>query len=149
MCVCIYIYTFIDADGVFGRVPQSILDDEEGQLITAHENSMDLQNLRRVSENAYKQYLKSRPSPSPESIKRVKNTDFASMAIHPLLGEPVTNCFPFTRPVDGIEFNFIEQNGKTVLSGCKVWLCYWMFSYDYILEVFCVFVCFSILKCFM
>lgn len=75
-----------DADGVFGRVPQSILDDEEGQLITAHENSLDLQNLRQVSENAYKQYLKSRPSPSPESIKRVKNTDFESMAIHPLLG---------------------------------------------------------------
>lgn len=133
MCVCVYIYTFIDADGVFGRVPQSILDDEEGQLITAHENSMDLQNLRRVSENAYKQYLKSRPSPSPESIKRVKNTDFASMAIHPLLGEPVTNCFPFTRPVEGIEFNFIEQNGKTMFClvakfGCVIG-CFPMITY--------------------
>ncbi|XP_041915614.1 ATP-dependent RNA helicase DDX54 [Alosa sapidissima] len=75
-----------DADGVFGRVPQSILDDEEGQLITAHENSVELQTLKQVAENAYKQYLKSRPSPSPESFKRVKNTDFASMAVHPLLG---------------------------------------------------------------
>ncbi|XP_062410064.1 ATP-dependent RNA helicase DDX54 [Sardina pilchardus] len=75
-----------DADGIFGRVPQSILDDEEGQLITAHENSVELQTLKQVAENAYKQYLKSRPSPSPESFKRVKNTDFASMAVHPLLG---------------------------------------------------------------
>ncbi|KAL4609445.1 ATP-dependent RNA helicase DDX54 [Arapaima gigas] len=75
-----------DADGIFGRVPQSILDDEESLLITTHENSLDLQNLRRVAENAYKQYLKSRPNPSSESIKRVKNTDFTRMAVHPLLG---------------------------------------------------------------
>ncbi|KAM9841081.1 ATP-dependent RNA helicase DDX54 [Aulostomus maculatus] len=75
-----------DLDGVFGRVPQSILDDEGSSLITAHENSLDLQNLHRVSENAYKQYLKSRPNPSPESIRRVKNTDVSCMAVHPLLG---------------------------------------------------------------
>ncbi|XP_017263465.1 ATP-dependent RNA helicase DDX54 [Kryptolebias marmoratus] len=75
-----------DSDSVFGRVPQSILDDEGSHLIVAHENSLDLQNLRRVSENAYKQYLKSRPNPSTESIRRVKSTDMSSMAVHPLLG---------------------------------------------------------------
>ncbi|KAK2888268.1 ATP-dependent RNA helicase DDX54 [Channa argus] len=75
-----------DSDGVFGRVPQSILDDEGSHLVTAHGNSLDLQNLHRVSENAYKQYLKSRPNPSAESIRRVKNTDLSSMAVHPLLG---------------------------------------------------------------
>ncbi|XP_044030457.1 ATP-dependent RNA helicase DDX54 [Siniperca chuatsi] len=75
-----------DSEGVFGRVPQSILDDESSHLITAHENSLDLQNLHHVSENAYKQYLKSRPNPSPESIRRVKSTDLSGMAVHPLLG---------------------------------------------------------------
>ncbi|XP_063066262.1 ATP-dependent RNA helicase DDX54 [Engraulis encrasicolus] len=75
-----------DADGVFGRVPQSLLDDEEGQLITALENSVELENLKRIADNAYKQYLKSRPSPAPESVKRVKHTDFSTMAVHPLLG---------------------------------------------------------------
>lgn len=75
------------SDGVFGRVPQSILDDESAHLITSHENSMELQNLHRVSENAYKQYLKSRPNPSPESIRRVKNTDLSTMGVHPLLGQ--------------------------------------------------------------
>ncbi|XP_041826565.1 ATP-dependent RNA helicase DDX54 [Melanotaenia boesemani] len=75
-----------DSDSVFGKVPQSILDDEGSHLITAYENSLDLQNLRRVAENAYKQYLKSRPNPSPESIRRVKNTDLSSMGVHPLLG---------------------------------------------------------------
>uniref|UniRef100_A0A3P8PQZ8 RNA helicase n=1 Tax=Astatotilapia calliptera TaxID=8154 RepID=A0A3P8PQZ8_ASTCA len=74
------------SEGVFGRVPQSILDDESAHLITSHENSLDLQNLLRVSENAYKQYLKSRPNPSPESIRRVKNTDVSSMGVHPVLG---------------------------------------------------------------
>ncbi|XP_013766846.1 ATP-dependent RNA helicase DDX54, partial [Pundamilia nyererei] len=75
-----------DSEGVFGRVPQRILDDESAHLITSHENSLDLQNLLRVSENAYKQYLKSRPNPSPESIRRVKNTDVSSMGVHPVLG---------------------------------------------------------------
>ncbi|XP_026988774.1 ATP-dependent RNA helicase DDX54 [Tachysurus fulvidraco] len=75
-----------DADGVLGRVPQSILDDEDSHVLAAHEKGLDLQNLKRISENAYKQYLKSRPNPSPESIKRVKNTDLSSIAVHPLLG---------------------------------------------------------------
>uniref|UniRef100_A0A8C9ZA82 ATP-dependent RNA helicase DDX54 n=1 Tax=Sander lucioperca TaxID=283035 RepID=A0A8C9ZA82_SANLU len=72
-------------EGVFGRVPQSILDDESSHLTTIHENSLDLQNMHHVSENAYKQYLKSRPNPSPESFRRVKNTDLSSMSVHPLL----------------------------------------------------------------
>uniref|UniRef100_A0A8C8DAN7 RNA helicase n=1 Tax=Oryzias sinensis TaxID=183150 RepID=A0A8C8DAN7_9TELE len=75
-----------ECDGVLGRVPQNILDDEGSNLITAHENSLDLQNLHRVSENAYKQYLKSRPNPSAESIRRVKNLDLSCMAVHPFLG---------------------------------------------------------------
>ncbi|KAG7258077.1 hypothetical protein CRUP_008303 [Coryphaenoides rupestris] len=74
-----------DSDGVFGRVPQCLLDDEGSQLTAAHQNSLDLSNIQRVSENAYKQYLKSRPSPSPESIKRVKNTDMSNQAVHPML----------------------------------------------------------------
>ncbi|KAJ7309611.1 hypothetical protein JRQ81_007665 [Phrynocephalus forsythii] len=73
-----------DRDGVFGRVPQSILDDEESLLQTDHERSQELYNLRRISENAQKQYQKSRPGPSPESIKRVKETDFSQLGIHPL-----------------------------------------------------------------
>lgn len=72
---------------MFGRVPQSILDDEGAHLMTTHQNSLELQNLHRVSENAYKQYLKSRPNPSPESFRRVKCTALSGMAVHPLLGQ--------------------------------------------------------------
>ncbi|KAG2470757.1 DDX54 helicase, partial [Polypterus senegalus] len=76
-----------DEDGVLGRVPQCILDDEEATVERAHENCLDLHNLKRVSENAYKQYLKSRPNPSPESIKRAKETDYSALDIHPLLDQ--------------------------------------------------------------
>ncbi|KAL7986767.1 hypothetical protein Chor_013050 [Crotalus horridus] len=74
----------VDSDGVFGRVPQAVMDDEESLLQTDHERSLDLQNLRRVSDNALKQYQKSRPSSSSESIKRVKEMEFSLIGIHPL-----------------------------------------------------------------
>ncbi|XP_042684830.1 ATP-dependent RNA helicase DDX54 [Centrocercus urophasianus] len=73
-----------DADGVLGRVPQSLVDDEECLLLTDHEGSLELQSLRRVADNAQKQYLRSRPGPSPESIKRVKEMDMSQLGIHPL-----------------------------------------------------------------
>ncbi|NXJ08745.1 DDX54 helicase, partial [Odontophorus gujanensis] len=72
------------ADGVLGRVPQSLVDDEECLLLTDHQGSLELQSLRRVADNAQKQYLRSRPGPSPESIKRVKEMDTAQLGIHPL-----------------------------------------------------------------
>ncbi|NXK24264.1 DDX54 helicase, partial [Arenaria interpres] len=73
-----------DAGGVLGRVPQSLVDDEESLLLTDHEGSLELRSLRRVADNAHKQYLRSRPSPSPESIKRAKDLDVAQLGIHPL-----------------------------------------------------------------
>uniref|UniRef100_A0A8C5CXX0 RNA helicase n=1 Tax=Gadus morhua TaxID=8049 RepID=A0A8C5CXX0_GADMO len=101
-----------DADGVFGRVPQCILDDEGAQLLAVHENSLDLSQIHHISENAYKQYLKSRPSPSPESIKRVKNTDLSTLAVHPLLGLCEKLFSPFQTIFE------INSNSKTV--ACKV-----------------------------
>ncbi|NXJ80251.1 DDX54 helicase, partial [Trogon melanurus] len=73
-----------DADGVLGRVPQSLVDDEECLLLTDHEGSLELRSLRRVADNAHKQYLRSRPGPSPESIKRAKDLDMSQLGIHPL-----------------------------------------------------------------
>ncbi|XP_033924195.1 ATP-dependent RNA helicase DDX54 isoform X2 [Melopsittacus undulatus] len=73
-----------DAGGVLGRVPQSLVDDEECLLLTDHEGSLELRSLRRVADNAQKQYLRSRPGPSPESIKRAKDMDVSQLGIHPL-----------------------------------------------------------------
>ncbi|XP_032561715.1 ATP-dependent RNA helicase DDX54 [Chiroxiphia lanceolata] len=73
-----------DAGGVLGRVPQSLVDDEECLLLTDHEGSLELRSLRRVADNAQKQYLRSRPGPSPESIKRAKDLDVSQLGMHPL-----------------------------------------------------------------
>ncbi|NXO00830.1 DDX54 helicase, partial [Rhinopomastus cyanomelas] len=74
----------VDAAGVLGRVPQTLVDDEECLLLTDHEGSLELRSLRRVADNAHKQYLRSRPGPSPESIKRAKDLDMSQLGIHPL-----------------------------------------------------------------
>ncbi|XP_063769378.1 ATP-dependent RNA helicase DDX54 [Pseudophryne corroboree] len=73
-----------ETDGVLGRVPQSLIDDEDALLITDRERSLELQNLHQVAENAYKQYCKSRPAPAPESIKRVRDTNYNLLGVHPL-----------------------------------------------------------------
>ncbi|NXV76464.1 DDX54 helicase, partial [Atlantisia rogersi] len=73
-----------DAGGVLGRVPQSLVDDEECLLVTDHEGSLEVRSLRRVADNAHKQYLRSRPGPSPESIKRAKDLDVSQLGLHPL-----------------------------------------------------------------
>lgn len=74
----------VGQDGVLGRVPQSVVDDEDGGLQTALEASLELRGLHRVADNAQQQYVRSRPAPSPESIKRAKELDLAGLGLHPL-----------------------------------------------------------------
>lgn len=68
-------------------MPQSIVDDEDSSLQTAMEASLDLQGLHRVANNAQQQYVRSRPAPSPESVKRAKALDLAELGLHPLFSE--------------------------------------------------------------
>ncbi|KAM5188930.1 ATP-dependent RNA helicase DDX54 [Callospermophilus lateralis] len=72
------------ADGVLGRVPQSVVDDEDCGLRSTLEASLELRSLGRVADNAQQQYVRSRPAPSPESIKRAKELDVAGLGLHPL-----------------------------------------------------------------
>ncbi|XP_041503943.1 ATP-dependent RNA helicase DDX54 [Microtus oregoni] len=74
----------VGGDGVLGRVPQSVVDDEDSGLQTALEASLELRSLHRVADNAQQQYVRSRPAPSPESIKRAKELDLAGLGMHPL-----------------------------------------------------------------
>ncbi|XP_002739459.1 ATP-dependent RNA helicase DDX54-like [Saccoglossus kowalevskii] len=76
-----------DADYLFGRVPQRVVDDEEATVLTLHEQSLDIDTMKHVCNNAYKQYVKSRPAPAPESVKRMKEIDVSRIAIHPIFGE--------------------------------------------------------------
>lgn len=74
-------------DGVLGRVPQSLVDDEDCSLRSALEASLELRGLCHVADNALQQYVRSRPAPSPESIKRAKELDLAGLGLHPVFSE--------------------------------------------------------------
>uniref|UniRef100_A0A2K5E9Z9 RNA helicase n=1 Tax=Aotus nancymaae TaxID=37293 RepID=A0A2K5E9Z9_AOTNA len=71
-------------DGMLGRVPQNVVDEEDGGLRSTLEASLELRGLARVADNAQQQYVRSRPAPSPESIKRAKELDLAGLGLHPL-----------------------------------------------------------------
>lgn len=74
----------VGVDGVLGRVPQSVVDEEDCGLRNTLEASLELWGLGRVADNAQQQYVRSRPAPSPESIKRAKELDLAALGLHPL-----------------------------------------------------------------
>ncbi|XP_036908044.1 ATP-dependent RNA helicase DDX54 [Sturnira hondurensis] len=74
----------VGGDGVLGRVPQSLVDDEDCSLRSALEASLELRGLCHVADNALQQYVRSRPAPSPESIKRAKELDLVELGLHPL-----------------------------------------------------------------
>ncbi|XP_062942478.1 ATP-dependent RNA helicase DDX54 isoform X1 [Cynocephalus volans] len=74
----------VGVDGVLGRVPQSVVDDEDSGLQSALEASLELRGLGHVADNAQQQYVRSRPAPSPESIKRAKELDLTRLGLHPL-----------------------------------------------------------------
>lgn len=40
--------------------------------------------MRKVTENAYQQYLRSRPAASSDSNKRIKDLPLATCSVHPL-----------------------------------------------------------------
>uniref|UniRef100_A0A914X7N1 RNA helicase n=1 Tax=Plectus sambesii TaxID=2011161 RepID=A0A914X7N1_9BILA len=60
-------------DELVGCVPQTVLDSEAEFLKTAHEHSFELTDLRQKAENAMSKYLRSRPQPSTESVRRAKH----------------------------------------------------------------------------
>merc|ERR1740128_140654 len=75
---------------LLGRVPQKVNDEWSDQLSAWSKESADLQKTKDISVNGYKQYLKSRPGASVESVKRSK--DFKSLQIgdHPILCKSLT-----------------------------------------------------------
>lgn len=72
-------------DGVFGNLPQVLLDEQQSfinvQLLTYN----DLDKQKMYSERGYKRYVQTRPAASTESIRRLKDYDFLnSVGPHPL-----------------------------------------------------------------
>ncbi|KAI0241744.1 ATP-dependent RNA helicase DDX54 [Lamellibrachia satsuma] len=75
-----------DVDALYGRVPWSLMDTEEENLRMWVEN-IDLKNQKRVADNAYKHYTRSRPAAASESVKRVKELADVGIGYHPVFQE--------------------------------------------------------------
>lgn len=75
-----YFYT---TSGVYGSVPQVIVDEEDDIVQKLHARSSELDSLKQVADNAQKQYVRSRGQSSPESVKRAKQLP-QSVPMHPI-----------------------------------------------------------------
>lgn len=69
--------------GVYGSVPQVVVDQEDDIVQRLHASSSELDSLKQVADNAQKQYIKSRGQPSPESVKRAKQLP-QNVPMHPI-----------------------------------------------------------------
>ncbi|XP_034190924.1 ATP-dependent RNA helicase DDX54 isoform X1 [Osmia lignaria lignaria] len=80
-----------NTDGAIGKMPQSMIEEELAELINWHNSSTDLTNMENVCENAYKQYIRSRPAASSESIKRVKELHINQAGVIPEYSDVSSN----------------------------------------------------------
>merc|ERR1719334_154843 len=91
-----------------GIVPQSVLDEFTDTLADWLKKKVDLVHTKEQAANAYKQYLKSRPGASKESLKRCKEIKEMKIGAHPVLKTDSTD-------LEDERINFLEQmkNFKT------------------------------------
>lgn len=77
--------------GLYGPVPQHILDEENESIRKHIETKKDLRDMLKVCENAYKHYLKTREKVSGESVRKMKQYSGESIAYHPIFKYDITN----------------------------------------------------------
>ncbi|XP_006608941.1 ATP-dependent RNA helicase DDX54 [Apis dorsata] len=80
-----------NTDGIIGKMPQAMIEEELAELINWHNCSTDLKNMEKVCSNAYKQYIRSRPAASSESIKRVKDLHISEAGVIPEYSDVSSN----------------------------------------------------------
>ncbi|XP_074280227.1 putative DEAD-box ATP-dependent RNA helicase 29 isoform X2 [Silene latifolia] len=72
---------------IYGRFPQTVLDLIQDKIRQVIESSADLTALQKASVNAFRLYTKTKPVPSKESIRRVK--DLSREGLHPMFKDKV------------------------------------------------------------
>ena len=73
-----------------GTTPQSIIDEYDTEIKKASSRSSTIDTLKNVSINALKLYLKTRPSPTPESYRAAKEL---KVTLHPIFRSDVKDDF--------------------------------------------------------
>ncbi|XP_031841303.2 ATP-dependent RNA helicase DDX54 [Nomia melanderi] len=80
-----------NTEGAIGKMPQAMIEEELAELINWQNSSTDLQNMEKVCDNAYKQYIRSRPAASSESVKRVKELHIGEAGVIPEYSDMSSN----------------------------------------------------------
>lgn len=91
-----------DWDGYFGRVGQSIIDEGSSIMMLWHQESVELHNMIKVYTSAYKQYQRSCPNPSHESVKKAKEIKLGQLGPHPVFVAEDAE-------LEGSRLNLLEQ----------------------------------------
>ncbi|GJQ84455.1 hypothetical protein Trydic_g15666 [Trypoxylus dichotomus] len=119
------IVTSTNNDGIIGRIPQSLLEEQHEMLLNLHETRLDVESLKDVSEKGYQQYCRSRPAASTDSNKRVKDMPFLSSGVHPLFKESI-------QEMDKKKENILEKMRQYRPHGTIFEICGKTKSQDYI-----------------
>ncbi|KAL6079659.1 ATP-dependent RNA helicase DDX54 [Balamuthia mandrillaris] len=82
--------TYHDSQVYYGNVPSYLLESQIDFTRQCHSIHSDLESLHKVVQNAYKQYAKTRPTPSAESVKRAKELPCDNL--HPLFAQEVKSA---------------------------------------------------------
>ena len=78
-------------DMIFGSTPQRLIDENKESCAKLVQSNILLEGLTKVVQNAMKLYLRTRPSPAPESFRRAKQIDLRSLKPHSMWNEFVTH----------------------------------------------------------
>ncbi|KAK9748870.1 hypothetical protein RND81_02G086600 [Saponaria officinalis] len=76
-----------DKETIYGRFPQTALDLVQDKIRQVIHSSADLTALQKASANAFRQYIMTKPMPSKQSIRRVK--DLPREGLHPMFKDAV------------------------------------------------------------
>eukprot|EP00002_Diphylleia_rotans_P015365 TRINITY_DN2983_c0_g1_i5.p1 TRINITY_DN2983_c0_g1~~TRINITY_DN2983_c0_g1_i5.p1 ORF type:complete len:422 (+),score=106.29 TRINITY_DN2983_c0_g1_i5:1361-2626(+) len=71
----------IDTNVYYGEIPQFLIDLETESIKSIFRENSDMESLKKVTQNAYKLYHKTRSLPSSESVRRAK--ELPKNQIHP------------------------------------------------------------------
>lgn len=75
-------HAIASGETVYGRLPQTVIDLASDRIRETIDSSADLISLQKTCSNAFRLYLKSKPLPSKESIRRAK--DLPREGLHPI-----------------------------------------------------------------
>nr|XP_023017464.1 ATP-dependent RNA helicase DDX54 [Leptinotarsa decemlineata] len=69
-------------EGAVGKIPQELLEEQQDSLLILQKTHTELVNLRAIADRGYEQYLRSRPTASSDSNRRIKELPLSNCSVH-------------------------------------------------------------------